>query len=417
MKLGCKCVELDCWDGEHGEPVVTHGHTMVSKITFQEIIVAIKEFGFSTSQYPVILSLENHCSVPQQIKMTEILKRVLGDMIPPPFTGGLPSPDALKGKVLIKGKKCKKEGSNLVVEEEEEEDEVDDGEDDSSDEEKDKKKKEVKKEKPPKVPEKKKKHAHTIAPELSAITHLASAPYGGFEKDKDLHPWDMSSFSELKIKKIYKTDSENFVKHNNAFLSRTYPKGTRFDSSNFNGILSWALGCHMVALNYQTGDEYQYINNGKFLDNGKSGYLLKPQALLPAKQAPPAPVKVTLKVVSGWQLPKASGTTKGDVIDPYVKVKLFGVGNDTHRSVTKTVNNNGFNPVWNETISFTVERPDIAIVLIQVFDEDKLSKDDFVAQSAIPVANLREGYRSVQLYNNKSDVYADSSLLIHVKVN
>lgn len=32
---GCRCVELDCWNGENGEPVVYHGHTLTTKLTFR----------------------------------------------------------------------------------------------------------------------------------------------------------------------------------------------------------------------------------------------------------------------------------------------------------------------------------------------------------------------------------------------
>ena len=34
-------------------------------------------------------------------------------------------------------------------------------------------------------------------------------------------------------------------------LVRVYPKGARFDSSNYNPVPLWNLGIHMVALNYQ----------------------------------------------------------------------------------------------------------------------------------------------------------------------
>lgn len=59
---GSRCVELDIWDGKNGEPIIYHGHTMTSKILFEDVIKVIKTHGFVQNQFPIVLSFENHCS-------------------------------------------------------------------------------------------------------------------------------------------------------------------------------------------------------------------------------------------------------------------------------------------------------------------------------------------------------------------
>lgn len=51
-------------DGDKGEPIVYHGHTLTTKIMFEDVIKTIKDYGFKNSNYPIVLSLEVHCKQP-----------------------------------------------------------------------------------------------------------------------------------------------------------------------------------------------------------------------------------------------------------------------------------------------------------------------------------------------------------------
>ncbi|TFK64981.1 PLC-like phosphodiesterase [Pluteus cervinus] len=106
---GCRSVEVDIYDGDT-EPMVFHGKTLTSKVSLREVCQAIAKYGFLTSPYPIIISAEVHCSIPQQDLIAEIMMKEFGDMLiqapvdEKPQVDALPSPEELKGKIMLKAK-------------------------------------------------------------------------------------------------------------------------------------------------------------------------------------------------------------------------------------------------------------------------------------------------------------------------
>ncbi|GAA6033235.1 hypothetical protein JCM8097_003009 [Rhodosporidiobolus ruineniae] len=113
LQQGCRSVEIDVWDGDDGDPVVTHGLTLTTKLPVRTVLHAIAQYAFLASPYPVILSLEVHCELQQQDKLASILHETLGDrlvskrldeMEADKDVERLPSPMDLRGKFLLKAK-------------------------------------------------------------------------------------------------------------------------------------------------------------------------------------------------------------------------------------------------------------------------------------------------------------------------
>jgi phosphatidylinositol phospholipase C delta len=416
---GCRCVELDVWDGKDGHPIIYHGFTRTSKITFQSVIDAIAKDAFTASPYPVILSLELHASLPQQLEMAAIMKEAFADTLQrPQWQPGDADPDDsllcpanLLNKILVKGKRAAAVKPDGAADDHSPDDEDTDDEDGKHDDIKNAKKEAKKGGKggdghdadAPKKPK--------IAAELSEIVWMEGCHLKKVVADAlpTCHGFECVSVTETKSEQLGTKTHDDWVMHNKKRFSRIYPAGFRIDSSNYHPQQHWNNGSQIVALNWQTTESYPLrFNKGKFLDNNNCGYLLKPDYLrLPAVLAPPtASVAIAIDVISGFALPKPDGATKGEVVDPYVSLFLEGPGVDAKAAHhTAVIDDDGFHPVWrgkkNASTVFTAVVPDMTTLVVQVFDKD-IDADDFLAECFAPIHLLRNGVRCFPLRNVKS---------------
>uniref|UniRef100_A0A8D2AVH9 Phosphoinositide phospholipase C n=1 Tax=Sciurus vulgaris TaxID=55149 RepID=A0A8D2AVH9_SCIVU len=409
---GCRCVELDCWEGPGGEPVIYHGHTLTSKILFRDVIQAVRDHAFVLSPYPVILSLENHCGLEQQAAMARHLRTILGDMLVTQALDSqnpeeLPSPEQLKGRVLVKGKKlpaARNDDGRILSDREDEEEEWEEEEAEEATEQR--------------------RQAKQISPELSAL-----AVYCWATRLRTLHhgpgapqPYQVSSLSERKAKKLIREAGNSFVRHNAHQLTRVYPLGLRMNSANYNPQEMWNSGCQLVALNFQTPGYEMDLNEGRFLINGRCGYVLKPACLRqpdttfdPECPGPPR-TTLTVQVLTAQQLPKLNAEKPSSIVDPLVRIEIHGVPADCARKETSYVLNNGFNPHWGQTLQFQLRAPELVLVRFVVEDYDTTSPNDFVGQFTLPLNSLKQGYRHIHLLSKDGASLSPATLFVHIRI-
>ncbi|KAF7317211.1 Phosphoinositide phospholipase C [Mycena chlorophos] len=376
LQAGCRSVEIDIHPGSP-TPVVTHGNTLTSKVPLRAVCEAIDKYAFVASPYPIIISAEIHCSVAQQDMIVEIMTEVFGErLVTAPIDGTLvieqlPSPEELKGRILLKAKNVQAgreersgfpdTSSSALVDSNVEDSEITGSESphdspflralslkhvrrrskgatDSS---------------PPSsfipLPTVSRPSSasgsesgnssatNNSKPKISAalasiLVYTVGTKFRGINKKEEYAPEHMFSLSESTASKIVRSSSGtalDLVKHTRSHLVRVYPKSIRVSSSNYLPHHYWAAGAQLVALNWQTLDTGTLLNHAMFRRNGGAGYVLKPPALrLPSHKellAQKTEHVLELSIISAQQLPspKSGPDGKKATVDPFVEVSLY----------------------------------------------------------------------------------------------
>ncbi|KAL2133108.1 hypothetical protein VTI74DRAFT_2910 [Chaetomium olivicolor] len=374
---GCRCVEIDCWDGQENphEPDVMHGHSFTTRIKFLEVIKTINKYAFVKSRFPLWISLEVRCSPLTQINMAKMMIEVFGDKLVraplDPSSDRLPSPSELMERILIKVKKSdeslrnfdrpgRRRGNSMpspyqralamdnmpvptpsspllspspasrsnrqintitegIVHEPIS----------SSPSECDSEGEGVAVKKP----------ASKIHPVLGELgVYCVGIHFDGFDSPDAKRFNHIFSFKEKTFAEKNQTHAGKnaLYRHNMRHLMRVYPNAGRISSSNFDPLIYWKRGVQMAALNWQTFDIGMQLNQAMF-DGGtaQSGYVLKPLEgreiqVMPNLSAdecigkrPRKKVSFEIEVISAQQLMRPWTLGEKRTLDPYVEVEVF----------------------------------------------------------------------------------------------
>ncbi|KAI4789933.1 hypothetical protein KUCAC02_034938, partial [Chaenocephalus aceratus] len=442
LQTGCRCIELGVTDGPEGEPLLG-------------VDYVVNKYAFLSSQFPLLLYLCQRCSPGQQRTLAQHLKKVFSSRLYTPESfpaslGGratsLPSPEQLKGRILIVGKKLPQEQDASEGEISEEDEEIGGGGPLAG------RRMTIPGEEelgvvlvvpPPSQP--RKLRLHKDLSDLVAIARTGSRSFYAQRatyKPQQSPPsspsspgtpslpeppcWTLCSLGEGEGGRLTTESPEDLVMFTKRTLTRVRPSSVRLDSSNPNPQGYWKGGVQLVALNQQTPGAMLDLHRGRFSQNGGCGYVLRPAVMRDEVSyfsahtqgcVPGVPAQtLRIKVISAHNLPKPQGSgAKGEVIDPYVVLELHGVPADCAEQRTRTAAQNQDDPLFDETFEFHVNMPELALLRFVVLDDDYIG-DDFIGQYSVAFECLQPGYRNVPLLGLAGDPLPHTSLFVHVAV-
>jgi hypothetical protein len=477
MLQGYRLVELDCYNGEGEDIIITHGYTLVSKLHLEDILHELRQNAFVKSSMPVILSIENHLDKAHQEVMARKFKEILKDLYIFPTNekpDHIPTLAELKNKFIIKcsGKRYwldeeierkvinKNKGrlraakydndklnmKNYILIDDDLSDVSDSDEENENDENNDlyEEREDVGQKKNSLNPLLERKSLTglpegmakqfdifkkmvsakenmikrmSVSPDLKEIAIIQSLEnvrgfFGAkfaFEKIKEnrYKPWDFITLKSTKLIGYFSdpVKRKEIISLSQHCMIKAYPQS--FDSSNYDIIKCWALGCQTAAINIQAlQDDYTLFNIVFFCQYNNCGYVLKPRKLLEKVGVLNDYIKpmfiLGFKFCSIYNLSKLievysdKPNYKGKLI-----VEIYSLGNEIDDKFPhKKYELRGGMVFPNivgaeELLNIPVYEGDLGGLMIKIFKDDKM-----IGRGCIPYCIMKEGYRRIPLFDN-----------------
>mmetsp|Transcript_8340 Transcript_8340/g.20361 ORF Transcript_8340/g.20361 Transcript_8340/m.20361 type:complete len:611 (+) Transcript_8340:70-1902(+) len=393
VQHGCRCVELDCYNGdpdskEPNEPLIYHISESLTggALKVADVFSAIKR-ALPKGHLPLVLNCENHMEKKSLDRFVSLAKSTFGssllnfnDMKAKSATGTLPSPEQLRGKVLLRLKPKEDPGLEKITA--------------------------FRNSKLKHIQNGKQEPYESIslsAPKLKKLVKVTEVMESErrSEVSSSSKSSDESSDDELDF-----DDVVGAYRYTSKYVTRAYPKATNVLSENFDPLRAWELGVELAALNWQTPGLAMDLNNALFLRNRGVGFVLKPKWMrLGADDPAPEPedkCTVTITCI-------AARPTKGfrkqrfqeKFLDLYVRATMHEPFSriDKHtRKKTKAIYDNN-RPIWDQEVSVHCDFAGLAFIRLELMDKDVASQDDLVASYAVWLPALAPGLRMIPMNN------------------
>ena len=430
-----RLIELDCYNGDGNDIIITHGYTLVSDLYLGDVLRVLKNTAFINSELPVILSIENHLDEQHQILMVNKLKSILGDLYIFPYDQKpkyIPTLRDMCKKFIVKcsGRKLwendqiprkthiapENNNSNLnkfkqiqrsktfidkkiiFLDQKEKKFDYNDNYNQNNN---------ITKVPKPVV----KKTSTTEYKTITALENVRGILGVKYNKEKIksnyYKPWEMITIKCSKATKFSeeftdKVDIINLTKH---CLIKVYPEN--FDSSNYNTIKCFSCGIQSCALNIQaTDDDFILYDKIFFKQNEGFGYVLKPEKLCSEKiNVYYDRVKYIchMEIVSLINCSKLIENAKIKIEkEGELNLRIYAIGtkeDESNRKVNcKLINGTLFPNFENGSpkIDYNVYDYELSALMIKIKYNDKM-----IGRSCIPYYLMKQGFRRIPIYDNK----------------